>query len=152
MRRLLKLKAGELISPQIVETVKMGTTVATNALLERTGARTAFFITKGFRDALGDRLSKSSAPLRSSYRFAFAFVRQVFEVDKRLDAFGRVIRPLDGQVVREQLQAAYREGFRALAVAPMHGYRYTAHEAEIARLASQVRFTQILVSHEVVRR
>ena len=149
VRRLLKLRPDELISPQVVEAVKMGTTVATNALLERKGEPTVLFVTRGFRDAL--RIGYQNRPRLFDRHIVLPSLlyAKVYEVDERLDAHGAIIRPLDVQVVRHQLEAAYQEGFRALAVTLMHAYRYPVHETQIECIAKEVGFTQISISHKV---
>lgn len=149
VRRLLELEPYQTITPQEVEAVKMGTTVATNALLERKGERTALFITKGFGDAL--RIGYQNRPRLFDRHIVLPSLlyTKVCEVDERIDAHGRILQPLDTGAVRKQLQSVYAEGFRALAVTLMHAYRYPAHEAEIERLAGEVGFTQISVSHKV---
>lgn len=149
VRRLLRLKRDEPIPAQRVEVVKMGTTVATNALLERKGEPTVLLITKGFRDAL--RIGYQNRPRLFDRHIVLPSLlyTKVVEVDERLETRGRVIRPLDAQAVRAALEAAYREGFRAVAVTLMHAYRYPLHEAEIGRIAAAVGFTQISLSHKV---
>jgi 5-oxoprolinase (ATP-hydrolysing) len=149
IRRLLELSPDEVISSRLVEVVKMGTTVATNALLERKGAPTVLLVTKGFRDSL--RIGYQNRPRLFDRHIVLPapLYTKVFEVDERLDARGNVIRPLDVNALREQLQAIFQEGFRSLAVVLMHAYRYPAHEAEVERVAEEVGFTQISVSHRV---
>jgi 5-oxoprolinase (ATP-hydrolysing) len=149
LRRLLGLKAGQPISPGTVDAVKMGTTVATNALLERKGERTVLFVTRGFRDAL--RIGYQNRPRLFDRHIVLPSLlyEKIVEVDERVDAHGAVLKALDIQAVREQLQAAYDHGFRALAVTLMHAYRYPTHEAQIALVAKAVGFTQISISHKV---
>ena len=149
VRRLLELRLDESISPQRVDAVKMGTTVATNALLERKGEPTVLFVTRGFRDAL--RIGYQNRPRLFDRHIVLPSLlyTKVCEVDERLDAHGSIIRPLDVHAVRHQLQSAYQEGFRALAVTLMHAYRYPAHEAQIESIATEVGFTQISASHKV---
>jgi 5-oxoprolinase (ATP-hydrolysing) len=149
LRRLLRLEPGQLISPRTVEAVKMGTTVATNALLERKGERTVLFVTRGFRDAL--RIGYQNRPRLFDRHIVLPSLlyEQIVEVDERVDAHGAVLKALDVQAVRDQLQAAHNHGFRALAVTLMHSYRYPAHEAQIELVAKEVGFTQISISHKV---
>jgi 5-oxoprolinase (ATP-hydrolysing) len=129
--------------------VKMGTTVATNALLERKGERTLLLITRGFRDAL--RIGYQARPKI----FAKHIIKpdmlyeRVAEVDERVRADGTVERAPDLAVVRAELARAKSDGLRAVAIVLMHAYRYNAHEQQIAALAREVGFTQISASHEV---
>ena len=127
----------------------MGTTVATNALLERKGDRVALLVTRGFRDAL--RIAYQARP----DIFAKQIVKpeqlyeDVLEVEERVLADGTVERALDEAAVRTALQAQYDAGFRAVAIVFMHGYRYSAHEQAAARIGREIGFPQVSVSHEV---
>jgi 5-oxoprolinase (ATP-hydrolysing) len=149
MRRLLGLKPGELIAPEQVDCVKMGTTVATNALLERKGDRTLLIITRGFRDAL--RIGYQARPKLFERHIVLPemLYERVVEADERVGAHGDAVRALDAAALRRDLQAAFDAGIRACAIVFMHGYRYTAHEAAAARLAREIGFTQVSASHEV---
>jgi len=149
IRRLLRLGAGALISPVRVECVKMGTTVATNALLERRGERTVLVTTRGFRDAL--RIGTQARPRLFDRRIVLPelLYERVIEADERVDAGGGLILPLDRAALGEQLRAAYAAGVRACAVVFLHGYRYPAHELAALALAREVGFTQVSVSHQV---
>src|SRR3954465_10837344 len=147
IRHLLGLKPDEPIRPELVECVKMGTTVATNALLERKGEPTLLVTTRGFRDAL--RIAYQNRPRLFDRRIVLPEVlyRQVIEAHERVDALGNVIEPLDEAHLREQLQAAHAAGLRSVAVVFMHGYRATAHEQAAGRIAREVGFTQVSTSH-----
>ncbi len=149
IRRLLKLKMGTSIPAGEVEVIKMGTTVATNALLERKGEKTALMITKGFRDAL--RIGYQNRPRLFDREIVLPSLlySEVIEVEERLDARGMIIQPLDEAAVRKQLRSLFDAGFRALAVTLMHAYRYPEHELAIERLARDTGFEQISVSHKV---
>jgi 5-oxoprolinase (ATP-hydrolysing) len=149
IRRLLQLKPGEPITPQQVDCVKMGTTVATNALLERKGERTLLVTTRGFRDAL--RIAYQNRPRLFDRHIVLPelLYERVVEADERVGAHGDVIRPLDVAALRGGLQQAFDAGIRACAIVFMHGYRYTAHEQAAALLAREIGFTQVSVSHEV---
>src|SRR5713226_5053853 len=128
IRDLLGLKAGEPIQPGSVGAVKMGTTVATNALLERKGERTLLLTTKGFRDAL--RIGYQARPkifAKHIIKPQMLFER-VVEVDERVRADGTVERPPDLAAVRAELSAALADGIRATAIVFMHAYRYPEHE------------------------
>jgi 5-oxoprolinase (ATP-hydrolysing) len=149
IRRLLGLAAGEPITPERVACVKMGTTVATNALLERKGDRTLLVTTRGFRDAL--RIAYQARPklFERHIQLPELLYERVIEAEERIGAHGEVLQPLDEAHLRERLWAAFDAGIRAVAVVFMHGYRYTAHEAAAARIARELGFTQVSVSHEV---
>ena len=148
IRRLLGLRAGEPITPQQVECVKMGTTVATNALLERKGERTLLVTTRGFRDAL--RIAYQARPRLFDRRIVLPelLYERVIEAAERVGVDGEVIEPLDEDHLRERLWAAHDAGLRACAIVFLHGWRHGAHEAAAARLAREVGFTQVSVSHQ----
>jgi 5-oxoprolinase (ATP-hydrolysing) len=147
IRRLLGLKPGEPVTPERVECVKMGTTVATNALLERKGDRTLLVTTQGFRDAL--RIAYQARPRLFDRHIVLPelLYERVVEADERVTARGEVLQPLDEAALRTQLKAAYDAGIRACAVVFMHGWRWTAHEARAAALAREIGFTQVSASH-----
>ena len=149
IRRLLGLPAGEPITPERVECVKMGTTVATNALLERKGDRTLLVTTRGFRDAL--RIAYQARPKLFERRIALPelLYERVIEAEERVGAHGEVLQPLDEAHLRERLWAASDAGIRSVAIVFMHGWRFTAHEQAAARIAREIGFTQVSVSHEV---
>jgi len=149
IRDLLGLARDEAVPAARVEAVKMGTTVATNALLERKGDRTVLAITKGFRDQL--RIAYQNRPHLFTRRIELPelLYERVVEVPERLLADGTLLEPLDEAATREGLQAAYDAGIRSLAVVLMHGYRFTDHEKRVAALGREIGFTQISVSHLV---
>jgi 5-oxoprolinase (ATP-hydrolysing) len=149
IKRILGLTAEESISPALVEAVKMGTTVATNALLERKGDLTALVITRGFRDAL--RIAYQNRPRLFDRHIVLPelLYSSVIEVDERISAQGEVLTPLDETGVRRELHDLFALGYRAIAVLLMHGYRYTQHEEVIGRIAHEIGFTQISISHKV---
>jgi 5-oxoprolinase (ATP-hydrolysing) len=148
IRHLLGLKAGEPVTPEQVECVKMGTTVATNALLERKGEPTLLVTTRGFRDAL--RIAYQNRPRLFDRRIVLPelLYSDVIEAQERLGAQGDVLQPLDESALRIDLQAAHARGLRSVAVVFMHGYRFTTHEAAAARIAREEGFTQVSTSHE----
>ncbi|HYI65030.1 MAG TPA: hydantoinase B/oxoprolinase family protein [Allosphingosinicella sp.] len=129
--------------------VKMGTTVATNALLERKGVPVALAITAGLGDAL--RIGYQARPDIFARRIVLPepLYGAVIEVDERVTAEGEVLRPLDAGAARAGLEAAFDGGYRALAIVLMHGWRWTAHEAALAGMAREIGFTQVSASHEV---
>ena len=149
IRRLLNLQQGQPITPEQVECVKMGTTVATNALLERKGDRTLLVTTRGFRDAL--RIAYQARPRLFDRHIVLPelLYERVVEAQERVAAHGEVLQPLDLAHLRERLWAAFDAGIRATAIVFMHGYRYTAHEQAAAALAREIGFTQVSASHEV---
>ena len=149
IRDLLGLAADAPIPPGAISAVKMGTTVATNALLERTGERTALVITRGFADAL--RIGYQNRPKLFVRRIELPTLlyERVIEVDERIGALGDVVQPLDSDSTEPALRAAYDAGIRAVAIVLMHGYRYPQHEEALAALARRIGFTQVSVSHEV---
>src|ERR1700694_350694 len=143
IRDLIGVAPGEPIPSGVIGAVKMGTTVATNALLERKGERTLLLITKGFRDAL--RIGYQARPkifARHIIKPAMLYERAI-EVDERLRADGTVEREPDLDALRTQLQGALAEGIKAVAIAFMHAYRYPAHEQRVAALARQFGFPQV---------
>ncbi len=132
-----------------IRAVKMGTTVATNALLERKGEDVLLLITAGFRDLL--RIGYQSRPrlFDLDIQRPELLYSDVAEVNERLDAQGDVVRPLDRLGARAALQSAYDAGTRAVAIAFLHGYLNPAHELTVAKLARDIGFTQVSVSHQV---
>ncbi|MFF2864855.1 hydantoinase B/oxoprolinase family protein [Streptomyces rubiginosohelvolus] len=149
IRLLLGLDPGEPVPADRVAAVRMGTTVATNALLERRGEPTVLLITEGFRDAL--RIAYQNRPRLFDRHIVLpeSVHERVIEVPERIDAHGRTVRPLELGSVREQLRAAHAEGLRSAAVVLMHGYRHPAHERAVAEAAREAGFTQVSSSHEV---
>ncbi|MGC1858794.1 MAG: hydantoinase/oxoprolinase family protein, partial [Pseudolabrys sp.] len=149
IRDLLGLKAGEAIPPGRVGAVKMGTTVATNALLERKGERTLLLISKGFRDAL--KIGYQARPkifARQIIKPDMLYER-VVEVDERVRADGTIEREPDLEAARAALESAESDGIKAVAVVFMHAYRFPEHEKRVAALAREMAFAQVSVSHEV---
>lgn len=149
IRDLLGIPAGEPIPAAEIEVVKMGTTVATNALLERKGDRTLLLVTRGFRDAL--RIGYQNRPDIFARQIVLPemLYERVSEVAERYSASGEELLTVQTEQVLLALQSAYADGIRACAIVFMHGYRYPAHEQQVAALAHEVGFTQISVSHQV---
>ncbi|HUL10490.1 MAG TPA: hydantoinase/oxoprolinase family protein, partial [Candidatus Acidoferrum sp.] len=149
IRTLLGVPAGLPIPAEKIAAVKMGTTVATNALLERKGDRTVLVITKGFADQL--RIAYQNRPHIFARRIVLPelLYESVVEIDERVTAEGAVLRPADLAAGRRDLQKAFDAGIRAAAIVLMHGYRHTPHEKAVAQLAREIGFTQVSVSHEV---
>jgi len=148
IRHLLGLKGDEPVTPDRVECVKMGTTVATNALLERKGEPTLLVTTRGFRDAL--RIAYQNRPRLFDRHIVLPelLYQVVVEADERVGAHGDLVQALDEVALREAMQAQYASGLRSVAIVFMHGYRYSAHEQVAKRIAQQIGFTQISTSHE----
>ena len=149
IRRLLGLGADEAITPDRVDCVKMGTTVATNALLERKGDRTALVTTRGFGDAL--RIAYQNRPRLFDRHIVLPTLlyEAVVEADERLDAQGAVLQPLDADALRAALQPVFDAGVRACAIVLLHGWRNPAHELAAAEVARAIGFTQVSISHQV---
>ena len=149
IRDLLGLAADAPIPGARVNAVKMGTTVATNALLERKGDRTLLVTTRGLRDQL--RIAYQNRPRLFDREIVLPemLYERVVEADERMRADGAVERPLDADALRRDLEAARAEGIGAVAIVFLHGWRHTAHEAQAARVAREVGFGQVSVSHEV---
>ena len=149
IRELLGIGRNETVPAELIDSVRMGTTVATNALLERKGAPTVLAITKGFADAL--RVAYQSRPKLFVRNIVLPTLlyEQVVEIDERIGARGEVVRELDVEQARVALQGAFDNGIRSCAIVLMHGYAYTSHESRLKQLAEQIGFTQISVSHEV---
>ncbi|MBE9110771.1 hydantoinase/oxoprolinase family protein, partial [Nodosilinea sp. LEGE 07298] len=152
IRDLLGLKKDETIPAAAIEAVKMGTTVATNALLERKGDRVLLLTTRGFKDAL--RIGYQNRPniFARHIELPEMLYEQAIEVNERLSAEGEVLvslNNLEETRLIQSLQKAFETGIRACAIVLMHGYRYPAHEVRLGELARQVGFTQISLSHQV---
>ncbi len=147
IRHLLGLAPGEAVTPALVECVKMGTTVATNALLERKGEPTLLVTTAGFRDAL--RIAYQNRPRLFDRHIVLPelLYERVIEAQERMGAHGEVVQALEEEHLRERLWAAFDAGLRSVAIVFMHGYRYAAHEKTAERLAREVGFTQVSTSH-----
>jgi 5-oxoprolinase (ATP-hydrolysing) len=149
IRRMLGLRPGQAITAAQVDCVKMGTTVATNALLERRGERTLLVITQGFGDAL--RIAYQARPRLFDRRIVLPelLYERVIEAHERVGAQGELLQPLDEAHLRAELKAARAAGLASCAIVFMHGYRHPAHEQAAARLAREAGFSQVSVSHEV---
>jgi 5-oxoprolinase (ATP-hydrolysing) len=147
IRDLLGVTDGP-IPGHLVAEVKMGTTVATNALLERKGERTLLAITRGFGDAL--RIGYQNRPKLFDRKIVLPsqLYEQVAEIPERVTAEGEVLTALDEAATRAALTAAFNDGIRSVAIVFMHGYRYSAHEVRAAEIAREVGFTQVSTSHE----
>ena len=149
IRDILGVKKHESLPSEKIGAVKMGTTVATNALLEREGENTLLVTTKGFKDQL--RIGYQTRPdlFALHVELPEMLYRDVLEVNERIDAHGNVLIQLDEEQTRQGLQLHFDGGFRSIAIVFMHGYRYQNHEIRVAQLAKEIGFTQISVSHVV---
>jgi 5-oxoprolinase (ATP-hydrolysing) len=149
IRELLGLDSDAALPTEAIEAVKMGTTVATNALLERKGDRTALLITKGFHDAL--RIGYQNRPKLFARQIVLPdlLYERVIEVDERMSADGEVLTPVDLAAARVALQRAFDDGIGSVAIVFVHGYRHYAHEDAVAEIARDIGFPRVSVSHEV---
>jgi 5-oxoprolinase (ATP-hydrolysing) len=149
IREILEISSDEPIPADRIEAVKMGTTVATNALLERKGDRTVLVITKGFKDAL--RIGYQNRPDIFARQIVLPemLYEKVIEVEERYDAKGNELIPLNLAQVEQDLQAVYDLGIRSCAIVFMHGDRYPQHEQKVAEIAQKIGFSQISVSHQI---
>ena len=149
IRALFGIEPSDPVPGGRIAAVKMGTTVATNALLERKGEPTVLFTTRGFADAL--RIAYQNRPRIFDRHIVLPeqLYREVFEVGERIDAHGNVLQALDEPRASRDLQEARRHGFTSVAIVLMHGYRYPHHEKRLAELARAAGFEQISVSHAV---
>ncbi|HEY8604869.1 hydantoinase B/oxoprolinase family protein [Tsuneonella suprasediminis] len=145
MRRLTGVREGPLPPADI----RIGTTIATNALLERKGEPVLLAITQGFRDALAIGTQERPDIFARRIDKPEPLPAEVLEIDERVTADGKVLQPLDRAAALAGLKAARARGLKAVAIALMHGYRYTAHEQALAELAVEAGFTEIAVSHRV---
>ena len=149
MREIMQVSDTCPFPSEDVACIKMGTTVATNALLEREGEPTLLLITKGYKDALligqqhrADLFALNPTRPRPLYT-------NVIEADERIGAHGDIIKEIDETSIRVSLQTAYAEGLRSIAIVFMHGYRFPEHEKLAAKIAEEIGFTQVSSSHQV---
>lgn len=149
IRQILKVPESSAIPTELISCVKMGTTVATNALLERKGEPTLLITTRGFRDQL--RIGNQTRPklFDLNIKLPELLYDQVLEVDGRFTANGSELEPLNLDEVRNGLSKAYEDGFRACAIVFIHSYRHHQHELKTEQIAKQIGFTQISVSHKI---
>ena len=148
IRELLNL-GDRPLPPGEIDVVRMGTTVATNALLERKGDRTVLAITRGFADALRIGYQHRPKLFVRHIELPSMLYEQVVEIDERIGAHGDVIRAPDLQQAERDLRAAFASGIKSCAIALLHGYRYPRHEQQLEDLARRIGFAQISVSHQV---
>ena len=148
IRELLGLGPNDAIPPGKINAVKMGTTVATNALLERKGERTLLLINKGMRDLL--RIGYQNRPrlFDLNIQLPELLYDDVIEIDERIGADGTVLSPLNADPARDALMQAHKDGYRSVAIALMHSYRFPQHEQSLGQIAKDIGFSQVSLSHE----
>jgi len=149
IRELLGVASGAPLPSGDIEAVRMGTTVATNALLERKGDRTVFVTTRGFADSLRIAYQHRPKLFVRHIELPSMLYEEVVEVDERMGAHGEVVRALDSASAEQALRGAFERGIHACAIVLMHGYRYPEHERALELIARRIGFTQISVSHGV---
>lgn len=149
IRDILQVPPDQPLATDSLAAVKMGTTVATNALLERRGAAVLLAITRGLRDQL--RIGYQTRPdlFALNIELPAPLYAAVVEINERVAADGEVITPLDTAAAERDLRAQFAAGITNIAIVLMHGYRYHAHELALAELAAAIGFRQISVSHQV---
>ncbi len=150
IRRLLMVPDNAPFPSQDIDAIKMGTTVATNALLERDGEKTLLAITKGFADVLSIGTQQRPSLFDLNIRRPQALYSGVIEINERLLATGHVEKPLNEPDASNRLKKAFAEGYRAIAIVLLHADRHPQHESCVAELAKKIGFTQISTSHDVI--
>ena len=148
IRKLMGTNEKEPINTNLIQSVKMGTTVATNALLERKGERTLLVITKGFKDALKIGYQARPRLFDLDVILPEQLYEKVIEAEERMGPNGEVITPLDISVLTKEMTKVFHSGITSVAIVSMHGYKYPDHEEKIAVLACEIGFTQISTSHQ----
>ena len=145
----LKVDKDDLMTVGIIDAVKMGTTVATNALLERKGERTVMITTQGFKDIF--RIGYQSRPDIFALEIILPSMlyEDVIEVEERTSTDGKILISLNIERAHQSLQASYDKGIRSCAIVLLHGYRFSKHEQQLSDIARQIGFTQISSSHKV---
>ena len=148
IRQILGLSGNAPLPAEIIESVKMGTTVGTNALLERKGERTVLVINRGFGNAL--RIGYQNRPdiFAQKIELPEQLYEGVIEVSGRVGADGKELVPLDLENAKKALEAAFKAGIRSAAIVLMHAYRYPEHEIKLGKLAREIGFTQVSLSHQ----
>lgn len=150
IRDVMGIPLGTPIPAEQIAVVKMGSTVATNALLERKGDRTLLLITKGFRDALKIGYQNRPNIFARQIVLPTTLCEQVIEVEERYTAQGEELVPVQvNDALIQALRSAYEAGIRSCAIAFLHGYRYPDHEQQVAAIVRDIGFTQISISHQV---
>ena len=150
IRDILSLKSYDQIPIDKIDLIKMGTTVATNALLERNGERTLLAITKGFGDILRIGYQQRPNLFALDIKLPDMLYSEIEEIDERIDIHGNIIKKLDKSGTEVKLKKAFDNGYRSIAIVLLHGYRYKKHENQINLIAKKIGFEQISVSHQVI--
>ena len=150
IRDILSLKSYDQIPLDKIDLIKMGTTVATNALLERNGERTLLAITKGFGDILRIGYQQRPNLFALDIKLPDMLYSEIEEIDERIDIHGNIIKKLDKSGTEVKLKKAFDNGYRSIAIVLLHGYRYKKHENQINLIAKKIGFEQISVSHKVI--
>ena len=150
IRDILSLKSYDQIPIDKIDLIKMGTTVATNALLERNGERTLLAITKGFGDILRIGYQQRPNLFALDIKLPDMLYSEIEEIDERVDIHGNIIKKLDKSGTEVKLKKAFDNGYRSIAIVLLHGYRYKKHENQINLIAKKIGFEQISVSHQVI--
>jgi 5-oxoprolinase (ATP-hydrolysing) len=149
IKSILDIRQSDPVPDGLIDKIKMGTTVATNALLERKGDKVLLAITKGFKDALEIGYQARPDTFALKIEKPDILYTQVVEINERVTAKGEVLQELDIPLSKKALEAAYNQGLTAIAIVLMHGYQYNQHEKQLMQLAKEIGFKQISVSHEV---
>src|SRR5665647_951741 len=148
IRQIVGLPKNAPLPAELIEAVKMGTTVGTNALLERKGELTVLVITQGFGDALKIGYQNRPDIFAQKIELPDRLYKRVIEVSGRFAADGKELMPLDLENAKIELEAAFKAGIRSAAIVLMHAYRYPEHELKLGILAREIGFTQVSLSHQ----
>ena len=149
IRDLLNLKEGNGIPINQIDSIKMGTTVATNALLERKGENTLLAITSGFADILRIGYQQRPNLFSLDIKLPDMLYSKIVEIEERVDVNGKILTKLNTLKAEQLLKNAFDEGYKSIAIVLLHGYRYQEHEKQLSLIAKNIGFKQISVSHKV---
>jgi 5-oxoprolinase (ATP-hydrolysing) len=149
IKSILDIRQSDPVPDGLIDKIKMGTTVATNALLERKGDNVLLAITQGFKDALEIGYQARPDTFALKIEKPDILYTQVVEINERVTAKGEVLQALDIELTKKSLESAFNQGLTAIAIVLMHGYQYNQHEKQLMQLAKEIGFKQISASHEV---
>ena len=149
IRDLLNLKKSDVIPINQIDSIKMGTTVATNALLERKGENTLLAITSGFADILRIGYQQRPNLFSLDIKLPDMLYSNIVEIEERVDVNGKILTKLNTLKAEQLLKNAFDEGYKSIAIVLLHGYRYQEHEKQLSLIAKNIGFKQISVSHKV---
>jgi 5-oxoprolinase (ATP-hydrolysing) len=149
IKSILDISQSDPVPDGLIDKIKMGTTVATNALLERKGDNVLLAITKGFKDALEIGYQARPDTFALKIEKPDILYTQVVEINERVSAKGEILQALDIESTKNALESAFNQGLTAIAIVLMHGYQYNQHEKQLIELAKEIGFQQISASHEV---